>query len=82
MEQVLIGRPGLGRGLEDGDAVLSGVVEESGSTGESVVEFGESPRGNDLDRGLETVEGELESDLVVSLSSASVGDVAADEGRK
>ena len=82
MEQVLIGRPRLGRGLEDGDAMLSGVVEESGSTGESVVELGESPRSNNLDRGLETVEGELESDLVVSLSSASVGDVAASERRK
>jgi len=77
MEQVLIGRPGLGSGLEDGDTVLGRVIEKSGSTGESVVKLGKSPGGNDLDRGLETVKGELESDLVVSLSSASVGDVAA-----
>lgn len=77
MEQVLIGRPGLGSGLEDGDTVLGGVIEKSGSTGESVVELGKSPRSDDLDRGLETVKCELESDLVVSLSSTSVGNVAA-----
>ena len=39
VEQVLVGRPGLGGGLNDGDTVLGGVLEESRSTGESVVEL-------------------------------------------
>jgi hypothetical protein len=39
VEQVLVGGPWLGSGLDDGDTVLSGVVEKSGSTGEPVVEF-------------------------------------------
>jgi hypothetical protein len=39
VEQVLVGRPRLGGGLDDGNTVLSGVLEEGRSTGESVVEF-------------------------------------------
>ena len=40
VEEVLVGRPGLGSGLNDGDTVLGGVLEESGSTSESLVELG------------------------------------------
>jgi len=36
-----------------------------------------TPWGNDLDVGLEGVVGELETDLVVTLSGASVGNVLA-----
>ena len=38
-----------------------------------------TPWGNDLDVRLEAVEGQLESDLVVTLSGAAVGDVLAAE---
>lgn len=79
MEQVLIGRPGLGSGLNDGNTVASGVLEESRSTSESVVELGQSPRGNDVDVGGETVECKFESDLVVSFTSATVRDEARHE---
>jgi hypothetical protein len=39
VEQVLVGRPRLGGGLDDGNTVLSGILEEGRSTGESVVEL-------------------------------------------
>lgn len=70
-------RPGLGSGLGDGNTVLSGVFEQSGSTVESLVEFGQSPRSNDLDVGGETVKGELESDLVVTLAGTTMRDIVA-----
>jgi hypothetical protein len=76
VEEVLVGGPRLGGGLDDGDTVLGGVLEQGGSAGESVVELGVSPGGNDLDVGGEAVEGKLESDLVVSFTSASVRDKA------
>lgn len=102
VEQVLVGRPGLRSGLEDRHAVLSSVLEECRSTGESVVEFctssvgsvsrvlllmmprlrcgltREPPRCDDLDGGLQPVKGQLEPDLVVPLSGATVRDVAAE----
>lgn len=40
------------------------------------------PGGDDLDVGLETVEGELEADLVVTLAGAAVGDEPEGRGRK
>lgn len=39
VEHVLIGRPGLRGGLEDGDAAFLGVGEEGLAAGEAVVEF-------------------------------------------
>jgi hypothetical protein len=39
MEEVLVGRPWLGSGLDDGDTVLGSVLEKSRSTSESLVEF-------------------------------------------
>jgi hypothetical protein len=41
---------------------------------------GSTPRCNDLDIGLETVKCQLESDLVVTLSGAAMGDVAINNG--
>jgi len=40
VEEILVGGPGLGSGLNNGDTVLGGVLEESGSTSESLVELG------------------------------------------
>jgi hypothetical protein len=92
VEEVLVGRPGLGSSLDNGDTVGSGVLEESGSTGESLVELWglaglqtgqiaklrtrQSPRGNDVDVGGKTVERKLESDLIVALSGTTVRDEA------
>jgi hypothetical protein len=42
VEEVLVGRPGLRGSLDNGDTVASSVLEEGGSTSESVVEFCES----------------------------------------
>jgi hypothetical protein len=72
--QVLIHRPGLGLGRGDGDTLLLGVVEQVLATLEALVEDGFAPWGNNLDVGLESVEGKLEADLVVTLTSAAVGD--------
>lgn len=77
VEQVLVGGPGLGGGLDDGDVLLGGVLEESLATGEAVVENGDPPGSDDLDVGLQAVEGKLESDLIVTLSSATMGDEVA-----
>lgn len=40
VEQVLVGGPGLGGSLNNGDTVLGSVLEESGSSSESLVELG------------------------------------------
>ena len=72
--QVLVHAPGLGLGGGDGDALLGGVGEEVVTASEALVEDRVAPRGNDLDVGLEGVEGKLEANLVVTLTSATVGD--------
>ena len=61
----------------DGDVLLGGVGEERLAAGEAVVELGDAPGRDDLDVGLEAVEGELEADLVVALAGAAVRDVVA-----
>jgi hypothetical protein len=40
VEEVLVGRPGLGSSLDNGDTVLGSVLEKSGSTSESLVKLG------------------------------------------
>jgi hypothetical protein len=72
--QVLIHTPGLRLGGGDGDTLLLSVVEQVLTALEALVEDGFAPWGNDLDVGLESVEGKLEADLVVTLTSAAVGD--------
>ncbi|TIA03603.1 Bystin-domain-containing protein [Aureobasidium pullulans] len=72
--QVLVHAPGLALCAGDGDAGLLGVVEEILATLEAVVEDGVAPWGNDLDGGLQGVEGQLEADLVVALTGAAVRD--------
>jgi hypothetical protein len=75
--QVLIHGPGLGLGGGDGDALLGSVGEEIVTADEALVEDGVTPGGNDLDVGLEGVEGKLEANLVVTLAGAAVGDSEA-----
>ncbi|THX43602.1 Bystin-domain-containing protein [Aureobasidium pullulans] len=72
--QILVHAPGLALCAGDGDAGLLGVVEEILATLEAVVEDGVAPWGNDLDGGLQGVEGQLEADLVVALTGAAVRD--------
>lgn len=71
--QVLIHAPGLGLGGGDGDALLGGIGKEIVTTGEALIEDGVAPRGNDLDGGLQGVESKLETNLVVTLTGATVG---------
>ena len=75
--QVLIHAPGLGLGGGNGNALLSSVGQEVVTASEALVEDRVTPRGNDLDLGLESVERKLEADLVVTLASAAVGDSEA-----
>lgn len=72
MGQVGVHAPGLRLCACDGDVVLLGIVEEVLATLELVAELRQTPWGDDLDRGLEGVESELEADLVVTLASAAV----------
>jgi hypothetical protein len=74
VRKVLVHRPGLRLGLEDGHTRGSGVIEQVSAARKAVVELGQTPWRNDLDVGLQSVEGELETDLVVALASAAVGD--------
>jgi hypothetical protein len=71
---VLVHAPRLALGAGDGDALLSGVVEEVVAALEAVVEDRVPPGSDDLDAGLESVEGQLEADLVVTLAGAAVRD--------
>lgn len=74
MGKVLVHGPRLSLGLEDRKTRLSGVLKEIGTASEAVVEFRVTPRGNDLNIGLEGVERKLKANLVVTLTSAAVGD--------
>lgn len=71
--QVLVHTPGLGLGRGHGDTLLGSIVEQGVAAGETVVEDGVTPRGDDLDVGLESVEGKFEANLIVTLTGAAVG---------
>lgn len=75
MREVLVHGPGFGLGGCDGDVHLVGVVEEVVSADEAGVEFGHALGRDDLDFGLEGVEGEFEADLVVSFALLGVLDL-------
>lgn len=75
--QVLVHAPGLGLGGCDGNALLGSVRQKVVTASEALVEDRITPRGNDLDLGLESVECKLEANLVVTLTSAAVGDSEA-----
>ena len=72
--EVFVHAPGLGFGGSDGDVLLRGVVEEVVAAGETGVEFGDAPGGDDFDGGLESVEGEFEAHLVVAFAGTAVRD--------
>jgi hypothetical protein len=72
MCQVLIHTPRLALCAADRNASLGGVIEKVVSACEALVEFGIAPWSNDFDGGLEGIECELETDLVVALSGAAV----------
>jgi hypothetical protein len=73
VSQVLIHTPGLGLGGSDRDVLLGSIGEEIVTASETLVEDGVTPGSNDLDVGLQSVEGEFEADLVVTFSGATVG---------
>jgi hypothetical protein len=75
--QVLVHAPGLGLGGGDGNALFGGVLEEVVTADEALVEDRVAPWGNDLDVGLQGIEGKLEANLVVTLTGAAVGDSEA-----
>lgn len=77
VRKVLIHRPGLRLSGGDGNTLLLGVVEQILAALEALVEDGVAPWGNDLDVRLEGVEGKFEANLVVTLTSAAVGDSEA-----
>lgn len=74
---VLVHGPWLGLGGGNWDTGLGGVLEQIVAAGEAVVELWKSPWSDDLDIWLESEESELETDLVVALSGAAVGDDSA-----
>jgi hypothetical protein len=53
---------------------LGSIIKEIIAAGEALVEFGHAPWCNDLDGRLEGVECKFETDLVVTLASATMGD--------
>ena len=64
-------------GRSDRNAGLGGVVKEIVATSEPLEELRVTPGGNDLDGGLDGVEGQFETNLVVALASGTVADELA-----
>lgn len=77
MGQVLVHTPWLGLGGCHGDALLRSIGEQVVTALEAVVEDRITPRGNDLDIGLQGVESQFETDLVITLAGAAVGNSEA-----
>ena len=59
------------------DLLLGSIFQQGSTAREAVVEFRESPRRDDFDAGLESIERKFETDLVIALASAAVRDEAA-----
>jgi hypothetical protein len=70
MHEIFIHGPGSFWGRRDRDVVLSSKLEEILSAMESVAKFGQPPRSDDLKRGIEGLERELEALLVIAFASA------------
>jgi hypothetical protein len=56
---------------------LGCILQKVISALEAFVKFGDSPRCYDLDGWLQSVKSQLETDLIIALSSATVGDELA-----
>lgn len=69
--------PRLALGARHGDSLLSGIVQQVVPALESLVKFGDTPGRNDLDGGLQGIEGQFEADLVVALSGTAMGNELA-----
>lgn len=74
MSKVLVHGPGLGLGLRNRNAALGGVLEEIIAASETLIKDREAPWSDDLDIGLEGIEGKFKANLVVTLPGAAVGD--------
>ena len=74
MCQVLVHAPWLALCAADWNALLSRILKKILSALEALVEDWVTPRCDDLDGWLEGVECEFETDLVVALACAAVGD--------
>ena len=77
VSQILIHTPWLGLCGCDWNSHLGGVVQKVIAALKSLVEFGNSPRCDDLDRGLERIESQLKADLIIALAGAAVRDELA-----
>lgn len=65
--------PGLALGARHGNSLLGGIVQQVVSPLESLVEFRDTPRRNNLDGGLQGVKGQFKADLIVALARTAVG---------
>lgn len=74
MSQVLVHGPWLALCAANWNARRGSVIQKSVTSREALVEFWHSPRSNDLDLGLQSIERKLEANLVVTLSSATMAD--------
>tara|TARA_R110002060_G_scaffold31136_2_gene41714 strand:+ start:248 stop:772 length:525 start_codon:yes stop_codon:yes gene_type:complete len=74
MGQVLVHRPRLALGAANWDTSGSSIIQKSITTRETLVKLWHSPWSNNLDLWLQGIECQLESDLIVTLSSTSVAD--------
>jgi len=72
MGQVLVHRPWLALCAADWNTGGSSVIQKSVTARETLIEFWHSPWCNDLDFWLQSIECKLETDLIVTLSSAAV----------
>lgn len=72
MSKILVHTPGFRLGGCDRDILLSSEVEEVIAAGETIIELGKPPWGNDFYGGLEGIESEFKSDLIIPFASTSM----------
>jgi hypothetical protein len=77
MGQVFVHRPWFRFGRRDWDFHLIGIVEEVVSAFEGLVELGDTPWCNDFDGGLQGIESELETNLIIAFPCAAMTDKSA-----
>jgi hypothetical protein len=77
VEEVAVHGVGLLDGSGDGDALLFGIGDHFGATGELGAEVFHAPGGHDFEFGGEGGGGEFEADLVVAFAGGAVGEGVA-----
>ena len=75
MIEILVHAVGAGRGDRHRDAVFGGVVHQVGAALEAIEKLVHAPGSDHLQIGLESIDSQLEADLVVAFAGGPVGNI-------